>query len=164
MMKYVDTKVVFSELPNEITLAINISGCPCACHGCHSSYLVEDVGVTLTFEELFRLVQTNKGITAVSFMGGDANPAEINRLAHWIKTHTDLLTGWYSGRSQLSPDIELSNFNFIKLGPYITELGPLNSPTTNQRMYEVVVSREVGEEGNVVYALNDITAYFTKSV
>lgn len=27
-MKYVDTKIVFQELPNEITLAINISGCP----------------------------------------------------------------------------------------------------------------------------------------
>ena len=26
-MKYVDTKIVFQELPNEITLAINISGC-----------------------------------------------------------------------------------------------------------------------------------------
>lgn len=43
-MKYVDTKIVFQELPNEITLAINISGCPCACIGCHSSYLSQDIG------------------------------------------------------------------------------------------------------------------------
>lgn len=163
-MKYVDTKVVFSELPNEITLAINISGCPCACHGCHSSYLAGDIGVPLTYEELSRLIQANRGITAVSFMGGDANPAEINRLAHWVKTQTHLLTGWYSGRSQLSSDIELSNFNFIKLGPYIDELGPLNSPTTNQRMYEVVMSREVDENNNPIYALNDITSCFKKSV
>ena len=42
-MKYVDTKIVFQELPNEITLAINISGCPCACIGCHSSYLSQDI-------------------------------------------------------------------------------------------------------------------------
>ena len=80
-MKYVDTKVVFSELPNEITLAINISGCPCACHGCHSSYLAEDIGVPLTYEELSRLIQANRGITA-----GFASPpinetAVIPRLA-----------------------------------------------------------------------------------
>lgn len=163
-MKYVDTKVVFSELPNEITLAINISGCPCACHGCHSSYLAEDIGVPLTCEELSRLIQANRGITAVSFMGGDANPADINRFAHWVKTQTNLLVGWYSGRQQLAHEIELSNFNFIKLGPYIAALGPLNSPTTNQRMYEVTVLKETDADGNPVYALNDITSYFTKSI
>ena len=28
MLKYVDSKVVFAEIPDEITLAINISNCP----------------------------------------------------------------------------------------------------------------------------------------
>ena len=54
-MKYVDTKIVFQELPNEITLAINISGCPCACIGCHSSYLSQDIGELLTKEALQQL-------------------------------------------------------------------------------------------------------------
>ena len=77
-MKYVDTKIVFQELPNEITLAINISGCPCACIGCHSSYLSQDIGESLTKEALQQLIRKNKGITAILFMGGDANPAYIN--------------------------------------------------------------------------------------
>ena len=47
MLKYVDTKVVFQEIPDEITLAINISNCPCHCPGCHSSYLAEDIGNAL---------------------------------------------------------------------------------------------------------------------
>ena len=38
-MKYIDTKIVFSEVPDEITLAINISGCPIHCADCHSKYL-----------------------------------------------------------------------------------------------------------------------------
>ena len=44
MLKYVDTKVTFAEVPNEISLCINISNCPCKCHNCHSSYLAEDIG------------------------------------------------------------------------------------------------------------------------
>ena len=35
MVKYLETKVVLSEIPNEITLAINITNCPCVCKGCH---------------------------------------------------------------------------------------------------------------------------------
>lgn len=44
MLKYVDARVVFQEIPDEITLAINISNCPCHCKGCHSQYLAEDIG------------------------------------------------------------------------------------------------------------------------
>lgn len=47
MLKYVDARVVFQEIPDEITLAINISNCPCHCKGCHSQYLAEDIGKPL---------------------------------------------------------------------------------------------------------------------
>ena len=33
--------------------------------------------------------------------------------------------------------LNLHDFDFIKLGPYKEEFGPLNSKTTNQRMYRV---------------------------
>ena len=80
-MKYVDTKIVFQELPNEITLAINISGCPCACIGCHSSYLSQDIGESLTKEALQQLIRKNKGITAILFIyAGFASPP-INDIA-----------------------------------------------------------------------------------
>ena len=29
MLKYVDTDIVFQEFPDEVTLAINLSNCPC---------------------------------------------------------------------------------------------------------------------------------------
>ena len=152
MLKYVDTKVVFAEIPNEITLAINISGCPCNCKGCHSSYLAEDIGEPLDLQHLTNLIDSNKGITCVGLMGGDANPSEVDDIAQDIKEYyPELKVGWYSGRQELSKDIELSNFDFIKLGPYKEEFGPLNSKTTNQRFYKV-------SDGELV----DITSKFWK--
>lgn len=78
-MKYVDTKVVMTEIPDEIALAINISGCPCHCVGCHSSYLAEDIGEDLSIEKLTQLATEADGITCVAFMGGDADPKRVNK-------------------------------------------------------------------------------------
>ena len=138
MLKYTDIKIVFQEIPDEITLAINISNCPCHCEGCHSPYLADDIGEPLDLQHLTNLIDSNKGITCVCIMGGDANPSEVDDIAQDIKEYyPELKVGWYSGRQELSKDIELDNFNFIKLGPYIEEFGPLNSKTTNQRFYKV---------------------------
>lgn len=156
MLKYVDAKVVFAEVPNEITLAINISGCPCNCRGCHSSYLAQDIGEPLDLQHLTNLIDSNKGITCVCIMGGDANPSEVDDIAQDIKEYyPELKVGWYSGRQELSKDIDLDNFDFVKLGPYIEELGPLNSKTTNQVLLEIEVV-----QGKVF--TKDITAKFWK--
>ena len=161
MLKYVDTMVTFSEVPNEITLCINISNCPCHCKGCHSAYLAEDIGEELTCKKLEELIQANKGITCVSFMGGDINPIEIESLAKYIKSfYPELKVSWYSGKQELPKHFDLKWFNFIKLGPYIEELGPLNSKTTNQRMYEV--AKLYYEDGTSGYELIDITYKFHK--
>lgn len=152
MLKYVDTKVVFAEIPDEVTLAINISNCPCQCKGCHSSYLAQDIGEPLDLQHLTNLIDSNKGITCVCIMGGDANPSEVDDIAQDIKEYyPELKVGWYSGRQELSKDIDLCNFDAIKLGPYIEEFGPLNSKTTNQRFYKV-------SDGELV----DITSKFWK--
>lgn len=137
MLKYVDTKIVFQEIPDEITLAINISNCPCHCEGCHSSYLAEDIGEELNDLALNRLLIKNQGITCVAFMGGDSNPLEINEFARKLKVHTNLKVAWYSGRQELSEYIELKNFDFIKLGPYIPSKGGLDSRNTNQHFYRI---------------------------
>lgn len=138
MLKYVDTKVVFAEVPDEITLAINISNCPCQCKGCHSSYLAQDIGTELTFSEVRKLIKKNSGISCIALMGGDAEPDKINTLASFIISHySSIKVAWYSGRQELNNNIDLCNFDYIKLGPYKEEFGPLNSRTTNQRFYKV---------------------------
>lgn len=151
MLKYVDTKVVFAEIPDEVTLAINISNCPCHCDGCHSAYLADDIGKPLNWDNLNAIVHINRGITCVAFMGGDISPSEISHLASKVK-QMGLKTAWYSGRQELSQNLNIANFDYIKVGPYIKELGPLNKRTTNQRFYKV-------EQGNI---MTDITSVFWK--
>ena len=90
MLKYVDTMVTLSEVPNAITLCINISNCSCHCRGRHSAYLAVDIGEELTCSRLEELLQANKGITCVSFMGGDIDPAGIVGLAKYIKTQQNI--------------------------------------------------------------------------
>ncbi len=143
--------VTFSEFPDEISLCINISNCPCHCVGCHSSYLAEDIGEPLLELTLHRLITENKGITCVGFMGGDIEPKSVNALAQYIKTEYNLKVGWYSGRQTLSKDIDYRLFDYIKIGPYIEEYGPLNNPNTNQKMYLV-------DNGQLI----DITSKFWK--
>lgn len=136
MLKYVDTLVSFQEIPDEISLCINISNCPNNCPGCHSAYLKDDVGTPLTYTELMRILKDIRGITCVCFMGGDKEPWEIQRLAQFVK-EKGLKVAWYSGKQELREDIRLANFDYVKLGPYIEELGPLTSRTTNQVMYKI---------------------------
>lgn len=201
MLKYVDAKVVMAEIPDEITLAINISNCPCHCKGCHSSYLAGDIGEPLTITRIEKLLEENKGVTAICFMGGDNEPEAINHYAGLIRqmvvrtleqegtlardidipqkgihvkkgspfkvyghTKTPIKIGWYSGRQELSEAIDLQNFDYIKLGPYKEECGPLNSRTTNQRFYAVVRNPDGGADKNLPVYLEDVTYKFWKGV
>lgn len=136
-MKYVDTLVSFSEIPDEITLCINISNCPNKCEGCHSSWLQENIGIELNNYELYDIINKNSGISCVCFMGGDSNPEEINDLAIKIKSK-NLKVGWYSGKSEISDKINIKNFDYIKIGPYLKDKGPLSDKNTNQKMYEII--------------------------
>lgn len=137
MLKFCETSVVFQELPNEITLYITISNCPYNCNGCNSSYLQKDIGKKLDVEVLSELLIENDGITAVLFGGGDAEPEEINKLAFYIKNNWNLKVGWYSGKSTISKYISIENFDYIKIGPWIKELGGLKNIQTNQKIFKV---------------------------
>lgn len=155
MIKYVDTLIGFREIPNEITLCINISNCPNNCPGCHSSWLLKDEGTPLTYVELKSLIKKNKGITCICFMGGDREPWEIQRLAKLIKEDYDIKVGWYSGKDKMWEGINLIYFDYVKIGSYKKELGPLDNPTTNQILYKVIHTE-------VSTVIMDITNLFWK--
>jgi len=138
MLKYHNFDIVFAEIPGEVTLAVNITGCPYRCPGCHSPHLRDDTGRVLDDEELSALLDRyGRSVTCVCFMGGDSDPREVARLACAVRARSSLRTAWYSGCGSL-PDADLlSSFDYIKTGPYIEEAGPLGSPTTNQRLYRI---------------------------
>lgn len=151
MLKYVNHDIVFQEFPDEVTLAINLSRCPCACPGCHSPYLWGDNGEELTEERLYALVeQYGHSITCVALMGGDNDPAEVLRLLSAVRLmYSYLHTGWYSGREQLPEIFELyPPPTYVKIGPWRADCGPLSSATTNQRMLHF---KEVGSSQDITF-------------
>lgn len=157
MMKYADAKVVFSEIPDEITLAINISGCTVRCKDCHSKYLWEDVGEILNEESLHILINQFTGITCISFMGGDHDIEYLQSLFEYVKTEfPKLKVAWYSGVNRILTKINTKYLSYIKIGSYNAVRGPLTSPGTNQRMYKVHKTKE----GSTL--LLDITRRFWK--
>lgn len=144
MLRYADYDIVFQEIPDEVTLALNISRCPNRCKGCHSPYLMEDVGDALTEESLAMLLSKyGKAVTCVCFMGGDAEPAEVMRLAKFLRSGRAVKVGWYSGKPELPAGFDMRCFSYIKLGPYVESLGGLRSAHTNQRLYRIENGRMI---------------------
>lgn len=150
MLRVASYDIIFQEIPGEVTLALNISGCPNACHGCHSPHLLKDTGELLDEKLLTGLLEKYaNAVTCICFMGGDSEPEAINRLAAFVCATScgNIRTAWYSGRQELACGIDLRNFDYIKVGPYIERLGGLDSPKTNQRFYRV----EAGEMTDITY-------------
>lgn len=158
MLKFVDFKVTFAEVPDEISLCISLSGCPHRCKGCHSSYLQEDIGTVLTKQMLDKMIESNDGITCVCFMGGDNDIPTLHELAKHVQDNHDLRTAWYTGlmfRPTMDRPIA-EVFDYIKVGPYIEEDGPLTSETTNQRMYaKGEVLHKMDMSPNTFYDITD---------
>lgn len=141
MLRYANYCVTFREVPDEISLCINISGCKIRCMGCHSRYLWDEIGQYLDVSALKSLIGIHNGISCVCLMGGDHEFESILELGKAIKKF-GLKTAWYSGRDSLEFDIDDINkafevFDYIKLGRFIESLGGLDSSNTNQRMLKI---------------------------
>ena len=139
MLRCYSYDIVCQEIPDEITLAVNISCCPNRCPGCHSPWLWEEAGEEMTEDMLTSLISGySAAITCFCFMGGDAEPSEVERISRWIKSRwPHIKTAWYSGRAELPDGFDVMVLDYLKLGPYIEELGGLKSPDTNQVFYKV---------------------------
>ncbi|MDR0619425.1 MAG: anaerobic ribonucleoside-triphosphate reductase activating protein [Bacteroidales bacterium] len=152
MLRFINYNIVFQEIPGEVTLAINLSNCPNRCKGCHSPHLQEDKGKILDNKILDGLLEKyGKAITCICFMGGDISPREVEQCSVFLRSRSfgRIKVGWYSGKNTFPQECSPKNFDYIKLGAYVEQLGGLNSATTNQRFYRV-------DDGQMV----DITEYF----
>ena len=156
--KIANYEIVFQEFPDEVILALNFSGCPNRCPGCHSVYLQSDHGVIATDTYIHAMIDSRRDeITCVGLMGGDAYPDEICRIASYIHSKwPHLKVGWYSGTDRKIEDIisqfDVTYLDYIKIGSYKQECGPLDNPNTNQHLY-----MKVGEDWE------DITYKFWKN-
>lgn len=143
-LKYNGYTIVMQEVPNEVSLAINVSGCPYRCKGCHSSYLWDYIGEYLT-DDIDSLLNKYDGlISCVCFMGGDQNEEDLLYCLNKARGK-GLKTCLYTGTDDIKDIAEtiIKKLDYIKIGRYIEELGGLNSKVTNQRMFDLVNNREL---------------------
>lgn len=135
MIKYVPemTSVVLEEIPDRVSLAVEISNCRGNCLGCHSPFLKKDIGRELTPEVIDAMVANNFGVNCFLFLGEGRDPEALLDLADHVRS-LGLDAAVYSGREVVEP-VFWTHFDYIKLGPYKEEFGPLNNPATNQRLY-----------------------------
>lgn len=156
MLKYLYVKELFTEIPSEITLGVSISGCTIHCKGCHSREFWEDKGEPLDVETLCGLLNQHNGITCLCLFGGEHNIDALTEL--FMYAHKRVKTAWYCGLDLIPKDKLgiVQYLDYLKLGHFDVELGGLDSPITNQRLYEI----EHQGDGN--YWQHDITWKFWK--
>lgn len=137
MIKYLPqlTSVVVEEIPDRVTLAVEITRCRGNCVDCHSPFLREDIGEELTEKAIDGMIADNFGADCFLFLGEGQDPESLVRLALHARSK-GLLVALYSGRSEVESEY-WQVFDYLKLGPYIPDNGPLNRPTTNQRLYHI---------------------------
>lgn len=141
MLRYTEAKVTFAEIPTEISLCFSISNCAGLCRDCHSPELRQDTGESLK-TNILQEIDRHPGITCVCFLGEGLRDKEA--MFEWPlivrgvkKYRPDLKVALYSGRTQVE-DSMWEIFDYIKVGPYIPECGPLDNPNTNQRLYRIL--------------------------
>lgn len=155
MLKYLpELTKVSQRIPNETVLSIYITGCTHRCVDCKSKELWKDIGTELTIKEIERLLKEHKDTTCLCFMGeGDIrNIRGLNARAKYLKTHYPYLKiCWYSGRLCFPNDFAFEYFDYVKLGPYMKEHGPLSSPKTNQSMFQITHNKNQNIISDITY-------------
>ena len=156
MIKFISHAVTFAEVPDEVTLCVNVTGCPHRCPGCHSPELRQDTGKDLE-EALPGLLQKyGADITCVCLMGEGQDIDALCRCLSMIR-QAGFMTCLYTGCDKPSTVLQAVPYlNYLKLGHYDSQLGGLASPSTNQRMYQLD-----GDLSGVSYpSFHDITWKF----
>lgn len=155
MVKYCSTAITFAEVPDEVSLSIQITNCQNRCKGCHSPFLRDDFGKDLEKDLPDLLKRYKEQITCVCFMGEGNDILGLQKCIDLVKEN-NLKTCVYSGEDTGEYTWYL-NLDYWKTGSYMEEYGPLNSKTTNQRMYHII---DTIENNKIYTKFEDITYKF----
>lgn len=137
MFKSLPPQIVFQEVPDEISLAFTITGCPLRCSGCHSQETWNrELGSELTLTKYQQyLLQYKNMITCVVFFGGEwVSNLLIEKLI--LARDAGLKTCLYTGLEKIPHRIQC-HLDYLKLGPWCSQYGGLGEPTTNQRFFDL---------------------------
>ena len=136
MLYYTGYTVSFQEVPDEVSLVILVADCPYRCPGCHSPDLWKPEGNDLEHDILTLISEYQDVITCVCLMGDGQDDKALSHCANIITEHGFKSAIYTGGNEQHGLELALM-FDYVKYGPYIAELGGLDSPSTNQHMIHV---------------------------
>ncbi len=138
-LTFTTEQIVWQEVPNEVSLAFLVAGCPLGCKGCHSadSWRAKQ-GNQLTLDYLSERLDKYRGLlTCVLFMGGEWQADTLYALLQLVQAR-GLRTCLYTGlEKEAVPRKLFSHLTYLKTGRWIAELGGLDSPKTNQRFIDL---------------------------
>ena len=136
-MKIYNKQVVFQEVPDEVSLAFSVAGCPLNCQGCSWSNFDKKNTKLLDLKTFENMLKKYKDYcTCVLFLGGEWN----NNLIEYINVVKSykLKTCLYTGlKLKKLPAKLVLKLDYLKTGSYVKNLGGLESPTTNQRFFDI---------------------------
>ena len=138
-IRFTREEIVWQEVPDEVSLAFLISGCPLRCPGCHSSDSWR-VGNGRELDEAYlrsRLQRYQGLLTCGLFLGGEWLPERLLPLLRLVRG-TGLNTCLYTGyeRDELPPAL-LPELTYLKTGRWQPSLGGLEQVGTNQRFTDL---------------------------
>ena len=138
-MRFKEYNIVFQEIPNEVSLCLSITGCNLRCDGCHSPFLwSKKTGDILSLCDLENILKKYENIiSCVLFMGGEWHEDELISFLKYIR-NLGLKTALYTGLefNSISENL-INNLDYLKYGPWIKELGGLDSNLTNQKLLDL---------------------------
>jgi len=138
MVKCTKYTIVLAEVPNEVSIGFNITGCPHKCKNCHSPELQnENNGEYLSDQLITNIISKyNNFVSCVCFFGGEWKQNWLIDKLNIIKNNFKLKTCLYTGLDKLPNEI-LNNLDYVKYGRYIEEFGGLSSKFTNQKFFHI---------------------------
>lgn len=136
---YIDSiSTGFIEIPGQISINIYASGCMKRCPECQNAELQKfRKNKFLSEDNFIESIKSYKMAKWICFLGGDAvyQPKGLNIIAN-LSIKQGYRTCLYTGMNFLElTEVNKDNFDLVIDGPYIKELGGLNSIKTNQNCY-----------------------------
>ena len=137
-MYYATAGISELEIPNNKSLVIYISECQNKCVDCHTPFLHNKYGEILkdNFSDIFKLFYNYFDVLCIMGEGKGRykEKQEIQYYCEYAHKHNKKFA-LYSGRDCNIEDW-MKDFDYIKIGSYKKEYGPLSSNTTNQILYK----------------------------
>jgi anaerobic ribonucleoside-triphosphate reductase activating protein len=130
-------QICFQEVPDEVSLAFTITGCPLRCQGCHSQDSWDPrIGIALNKLMFEGYLDRYQGlVSCILFFGGEWNPEALIEKLLIAKT-MGLKTCLYTGKEKVPQKI-VRQLDYLKTGAWQSTRGGLEKSTTNQRFTEL---------------------------